>query len=103
MAGIFNPWMDQSTGEMVNSFSILTTAANSLMEKIHNKKKRMPVILPEDLASNWIQADLSINEIASLAKFQISDDEMIAHTIRKDFRQLQEPREEFMYDELPKL
>ncbi|MEY3920876.1 MAG: hypothetical protein RL634_637 [Bacteroidota bacterium] len=103
MAGIFNPWMDQSTGEMVNSFSILTTAANSLMEKVHNKKKRMPVILPEDLASNWIQADLSINEIASLAKFQISDDEMIAHTIRKDFRQLQEPREEFMYDELPKL
>lgn len=103
MAGIFNPWLDQSTGEMVNSFSILTTAANPLMEKIHNKKKRMPVILPEDQASNWIESDLDLNQISSLAKFQISDEGMIAHTIRKDFRQLAEPREAFIYHELPTL
>jgi len=61
------------------------------------------VILPQDLASNWIQSDIAVNEITTLAKFQISDDEMIAHSIRKDFRQLHEPREEFIYDELPTL
>ncbi|MEN9744653.1 MAG: SOS response-associated peptidase [Bacteroidota bacterium] len=101
MAGIFNPWLDQSTGEMVNSFSILTTAANPLMEKIHNKKKRMPVILSDGLASQWIQTDLSVNAIQSLATHQINEDEMTAHTIRKDFRQIEEPREQFDYTELP--
>ena len=103
MAGIFNPWLDHATGEMINSFSILTTAANPMMEKIHNKKKRMPVILPEDQAGNWIQSNLSIDEIATIAKFQIADEGMLAHTIRKDFRQLEEPREEFIYEELPTL
>jgi putative SOS response-associated peptidase YedK len=103
MAGIFNPWLDQSTGEMVNSFSILTTAANPLMEKIHNNKKRMPVILPEEYAEKWIQSDLSVNSIQSLATYQFTDDAMMAHTIRKDFRQIDEPRETYQYEELPTL
>ena len=103
MAGIFNPWLDQSTGEMVNSFSILTTAANPLMEKIHNKKKRMPVILPEHEAERWIQSELSVNQIKSLAVYQINDDAMMAYTIRKDFRQMEDPREPFHYEELPTL
>lgn len=103
MAGIFNPWLDHSTGEMVNSFSILTTAANPLMEKIHNKKKRMPVILPEEEAGRWIQSDLSIHDIQQLAVHQINDDAMMAHAIRKDFRQIEEPREPFQYEELPTL
>ena len=103
MAGIFNPWLDQSTGEMVNSFSILTTAANPLMEKIHNKKKRMPVILPEQEAERWIQSELSVNQIQSLAVYQINDDAMRAYTIRKDFRQMEDPREPFHYEELPTL
>lgn len=38
------------------SFSILTTAANALMEEIHNTKKRMPLILPPDKEQAWLQA-----------------------------------------------
>ena len=103
MAGIYNPWIDQSSGELLDSFAILTTAANPLMEKIHNKKKRMPVILPDELASQWIRSDISVNEISLLAKYQLKDEYMTAHTIRKDFRQLEEPREKFLYEELPTL
>ena len=103
MAGIFNPWVDQSSGETINSFAILTTAANPLMEKIHNKKKRMPVVLTEEKASHWIRADLSADEISALATFQIDDASMKAHTVRKDFRQLEEPRESFEYPDLPTL
>jgi putative SOS response-associated peptidase YedK len=73
------------------------------MEKIHNKKKRMPVILPDELASQWIRSDISVNEISLLAKYQLKDEYMTAHTIRKDFRQLEEPREKFLYEELPTL
>jgi putative SOS response-associated peptidase YedK len=101
MAGIYNPWVDQESGEVVDSFSILTTAANPLMEKIHNKKKRMPVILPEDQAELWIKDDLSIDQITALARFQLPAEQMEFHNIRKDFRQLEEPREAFLYDELP--
>lgn len=101
MAGIYNPWVDQESGEVVDSFSILTTAANPVMEKIHNKKKRMPVILPEDQAERWIKDDLAYDGIAALAKFQFPAEQLAFHPIRKDFRQLEEPREAFLYEELP--
>ena len=100
MAGIYNPWVDQESGEVVDSFSILTTAANPVMEKIHNKKKRMPVILPEDQAERWTKDDLAYDGIAALAKFQFPAEQLAFHTIRKDFRQLEEPREAFLYEEL---
>jgi putative SOS response-associated peptidase YedK len=45
MAGVYDSWIDIDTGEILKTFSIITTAANSLMERIHNTKKRMPVIL----------------------------------------------------------
>lgn len=101
MAGIWNPWVDQETGEVVDSFSILTTAANPLLSAIHNKKKRMPVILPEEEASEWITDGLSRDRIAELARYAVSDELLEAHTIRKDFQLLQEPREPFEYAELP--
>ncbi|MBC8320315.1 MAG: SOS response-associated peptidase [Bacteroidetes bacterium] len=45
MAGIWETWKD-SEARIINSFSIITTSANSLVADIHN---RMPVILnPED-------------------------------------------------------
>lgn len=54
MAGIFDRWTNPSTGDIINGFSILTTRANSLMEKIHNRKKRMPVILNPQRQKEWL-------------------------------------------------
>jgi putative SOS response-associated peptidase YedK len=45
-AGIYSHWKDADTDEEIKTYSILTTAANKLMSKIHNTKMRMPVILP---------------------------------------------------------
>jgi putative SOS response-associated peptidase YedK len=47
-AGIWEDWTDRSTGAVLKTYSILTTEANPLLEKIHNTQKRMPVILPRD-------------------------------------------------------
>jgi putative SOS response-associated peptidase YedK len=44
MAGIWQPWTDKATGEYVETFSIVTTKANKLMEQVHNSKTRMPTI-----------------------------------------------------------
>lgn len=50
MAGIWETWKD-AEGRPVNSFSIITTTPNSLMENIH---KRMPVILPPPMEEVWL-------------------------------------------------
>lgn len=58
VAGLWSEYTNRDTGEILNTFSIVTTHANPLMAKIHNNPKlpepRMPVILPEDLVDNWL-------------------------------------------------
>jgi putative SOS response-associated peptidase YedK len=53
-AGLWSEWVDKSTGELVHTYTILTTEANELMSKIHNTKKRMPVILHPDQEAAWL-------------------------------------------------
>ena len=84
MAGIYNPWVDLSTGEMINSFAILTTAANPLMEKIHNIKKRMPVIVSPDCYAKWLSPNLSRNEVMDFF-VPFPSEKMIAEEIEKVF------------------
>lgn len=52
--GIYSEWTNKSTGEIINSYSIVTTAANELMSEIHNTKKRMPVILTKENEKDWL-------------------------------------------------
>ncbi|GAB2795625.1 putative SOS response-associated peptidase YedK [Hymenobacter luteus] len=42
-AGLWDEWLNRDTGEVHPTFTIITTAPNSLMAPIHN---RMPVLLP---------------------------------------------------------
>lgn len=103
MAGIWQPWTDKSTGEVIDTFAIVTTKANELMAEVHNSKKRMPTILPEDLAYRWIMDDLTEDEIKEISSFQLSSELMKAHTIPKDFKILEDPTQEYTYNELPEL
>lgn len=103
MAGIWQSWTDKETGETMDTFAIVTTKANSLMEEVHNTKKRMPTILPEDLAWEWIMTDLSENKIKELASFQFPAESMTAHTIQRNFKIAEDPLAEFEYPELPDL
>jgi putative SOS response-associated peptidase YedK len=50
MAGIWETWKD-TEGRPINSFSIITTTPNALMEKLHN---RMPVILSPENENVWL-------------------------------------------------
>lgn len=103
MAGIWQGWTDLSTGEYVETFAIVTTKANQLMEQIHNSKKRMPTILNEDLAYEWIFGDLDDNRILGIAATQFPSEEMEAYTIAKDFRSALEPAKLFEYEDVPEL
>jgi putative SOS response-associated peptidase YedK len=51
-AGIWDVWHNRETGEEVNSFSIITTVANSLLQRIPHH--RSPIILPRGKEKAWL-------------------------------------------------
>lgn len=101
IAGIWQPWADCETGEAMDTFTMVTTAANALMQQVHNRRKRMPLILNDDLAWEWIQDGLPAERIRTMVTYQYPSEQMHAYTIRKDFREASDPTEPFEYAELP--
>lgn len=64
-AGVWDSWEIPDNGEIINTFTIVTTAANELMRELHD---RMPVILPKELESAWLDNSLGEKEINELLK-----------------------------------
>jgi len=60
-AGLYSSWVNKDTGEIKNSFTIVTTEANPLLAEIHNSKKRMPIILKKEDESGWLQHEPILN------------------------------------------
>ncbi len=82
LAGISDRWRDPTSGKEARTFSVLTTEANPLLERIHNTKKRMPVILPGDLEGKWIGEGLGDDEIRSMLT-PFDQSLMEAHTVSR--------------------
>jgi putative SOS response-associated peptidase YedK len=51
MAGLWERWKDRSTGDTVQTFTIITTVPNELCGAIHD---RMPVVLPRERWATWL-------------------------------------------------
>ncbi|HBF35956.1 MAG TPA: hypothetical protein DDW50_01390 [Firmicutes bacterium] len=106
--GIWEDWTDYLTGEIVQSFSIITTDANPLMAMIHNTKKRMPLILPRESEKEWLDNHLSNEELKTLM-VPFDENKMEAHTIsklitsRSGNRNVRNIQERFEYPELKAL
>ena len=58
LAGLWSEWTDNSTGEILTTFTVITTDANDLMATIHNSKKRMPVVLEREDESRWLDTSV---------------------------------------------
>ena len=67
-AGLYDTWLDRNTGELSNTFSIITTTANPKLELIHNTKKRMPVILSRQDEEIWLDPDKEGREVLKLLR-----------------------------------
>ena len=50
-AGLWSPWTNPETQELINTCTIITTSPNELLAPIHN---RMPVILPHEAEEMWL-------------------------------------------------
>ena len=80
---IYDTWANTETGEVINSFAIVTTEANEIMAMIHNSKKRMPLILSGENWRQWLEPKTTKEEIKALLK--PSANEILSyHTISKD-------------------
>lgn len=66
LAGLYDNWLNQDTGDYINTFTVITTRANPMMEKIHNIKKRMPVILSSDIERTWLDNTIPLTELKEL-------------------------------------
>lgn len=76
-AGLWETWRNPD-GELIKSCTIITTAANEFLSPIHD---RMPVILPEEMESFWLDKDLEDPIALSSAIASYPNDEMDAFEV----------------------
>jgi putative SOS response-associated peptidase YedK len=50
-AGLWESWTDKATGEVVETYAIVTTAANDVVRPVHD---RMPVVVARDDREKWL-------------------------------------------------
>lgn len=82
IAGLYSTWKDKATEEQFRSYTVLTTKANSKMEGIHNTKKRQPVIIPRQYEKDWLNPNLSKDDVLALCE-PVGGEVMDAYTISK--------------------
>ena len=72
-AGIWSKWASKETGEILNTYSIITLPATGLMSEIHNSKLRMPFILNKDNETKWLDGKDVTYEDINLSALKIND------------------------------
>jgi len=73
LAGLWAGWKDDDTGEVIRSFTVITTSANEMMAPIHD---RMPVMLPDDAWDRWLDPGrLEGEALAELKGLLVPSDE----------------------------
>lgn len=63
-AGLYDKWINPATGEVFNTYTMVTTEANELMQYIHNHKRRMPVILNREDEKAWLDSSNNITDFS---------------------------------------
>jgi putative SOS response-associated peptidase YedK len=83
-AGLWDEWINEQTAEFKRTCTIITTNANTLLQKIHNNPKvpepRMPAILTKELQDEWIKPNNKRELQQLLIPFDAN--EMIAYPVR---------------------
>lgn len=60
LAGLWENWKNPATGEWTRTFTIITTEANPLVRKLHD---RMPVIIAPDDQERWLNSGESASDL----------------------------------------
>ena len=60
LAGLWESWRDPASGERVETYTIITTAANEAIAKLHD---RMPVVLRQQDEARWLDPKATNQEL----------------------------------------
>jgi putative SOS response-associated peptidase YedK len=77
-AGLYDCWKNPETEQIQNSFAIITTTANSMLQSIGIK--RMPVIFPSTYASSWLKAAKHLSDVLRMLE-PLSSEMMNAYPV----------------------
>lgn len=95
MAGLWAVWKDPETGLWVPTAAVVTTDANRMMSRIHD---RMPVLLPREAWDDWLDPDVDDHDYLRSLLVPAPDDvlEMLAistrvNNVRNEGPELLEP------------
>ncbi|NNE31790.1 MAG: SOS response-associated peptidase [Winogradskyella sp.] len=78
-AGLYNELEENNL-----TATILTTQANAFFEEVHNKGKRMPLILDNHYFEDWLDEGISEQEINEIIAIGFTKTEFKAHPVSKD-------------------
>jgi len=76
-AGLYDTWLSPA-GEMLVSYTIITTSANDLMAPIHD---RMPVVLAREVEEWWLSSGLRSPDELMEILVPCADDVLEAHVV----------------------
>lgn len=78
--GLWEEWLDKESDELVESCTIITTEANELLEKIHN---RMPVIINQTDYENWLDNEKFDKSSNGIFFEQFPANKMASHKVSR--------------------
>lgn len=96
IAGLWDEWPESGatpadTGELIRTYTLLTTDANPLLAAIHNTKKRMPCLLSPEAERAWLHDDLTEADALALLSASYPADRMHSYSISKRITSRTEP------------
>ncbi len=79
LAGIWESWKKPASDERIESCAILTTSANGVISRVHD---RMPVIIRPDDIDLWLDVNSSTHRIDALMR-PYDDRDMVCHRVSR--------------------
>lgn len=70
-AGLYSNWLNKEKGEVMNTYTVLTTEANETMKYVHNTRQRMPVMLKKEDEKAWLDSLNLIKDFAFPYQYQL--------------------------------
>ncbi len=77
-AGLWESWIDKTTGEELETCTIITTEANEVLKPVHD---RMPVILKAETYNEWLDAKVKDTDRLQKLLVPYSAKEMSYHAV----------------------
>jgi putative SOS response-associated peptidase YedK len=84
--GLYNysPVPNPETGEIALTHTLITRSANSVMRQIHNDGDnafRMPLFLPKDMEADWLDPNLTDEQMQEILNFEMPAEELGYHPV----------------------